>query len=130
MEAYARGVNRFIEQHRDELPIEFSLLKYKPQPWHAGRFAGDLRLHVRNPDRHLGRRNRRAKVTEKVGCGARARALFSRRGDGSLSSSATRTSINDGSQRSHLDPDDEDDDDDDMEPDGVLKAAMSGARHE
>src|SRR5947208_11591373 len=30
MEAYARGVNKFIEQHRNKLPIEFTLLKYKP----------------------------------------------------------------------------------------------------
>src|SRR5260370_18317296 len=35
MEAYARGVNRFIEQHGKQLPLEFSLLGYKPQPWQA-----------------------------------------------------------------------------------------------
>lgn len=33
MEAYARGVNRFIAQHATSLPIEFTLLNYKPQPW-------------------------------------------------------------------------------------------------
>ena len=33
LEAYARGVNRFIEQHRETLPMEFTLLKYKPRPW-------------------------------------------------------------------------------------------------
>ncbi len=33
MEAYARGVNRFIEQHGSKLPMEFTLLNYKPQPW-------------------------------------------------------------------------------------------------
>ncbi len=33
LEAYARGVNKFIEQHQNHLPVEFSLLKYKPQPW-------------------------------------------------------------------------------------------------
>ena len=32
-EAYARGVNAFIESHSDRLPIEFGLLKYKPRPW-------------------------------------------------------------------------------------------------
>ena len=31
--AYARGVNRFIDQHATRLPIEFTLLKYKPEPW-------------------------------------------------------------------------------------------------
>ncbi|MGC1492342.1 MAG: penicillin acylase family protein, partial [Candidatus Acidiferrum sp.] len=33
MEAYARGVNDFIDQHQKNLPLEFSLLNYKPQPW-------------------------------------------------------------------------------------------------
>jgi len=31
--AYARGVNAFIEQHLSRLPIEFRILKYRPQPW-------------------------------------------------------------------------------------------------
>ncbi|HEY6350267.1 MAG TPA: penicillin acylase family protein [Candidatus Angelobacter sp.] len=31
--AYARGVNAYIEQSRDHLPLEFRLLGYKPQPW-------------------------------------------------------------------------------------------------
>ena len=33
MEAYSRGVNQFIEQHQNNLPVEFKLLKYRPQPW-------------------------------------------------------------------------------------------------
>ncbi len=32
-EAYARGVNLFIQQHQDSLPAEFRLLHYRPQPW-------------------------------------------------------------------------------------------------
>jgi penicillin amidase len=32
-EAYARGVNAFIESHRDKLSLEFRLLKYSPRPW-------------------------------------------------------------------------------------------------
>ncbi len=31
--AFARGVNYFIETHRDTLPIEFTLLGYQPKPW-------------------------------------------------------------------------------------------------
>jgi penicillin G amidase len=31
--AYARGVNHFIETHRDVLPIEFRILGYEPRPW-------------------------------------------------------------------------------------------------
>ncbi|HSY70712.1 MAG TPA: penicillin acylase family protein [Alloacidobacterium sp.] len=32
-EDYARGVNTFIDTHRDHLPAEFRLLRYKPKPW-------------------------------------------------------------------------------------------------
>jgi penicillin amidase len=32
-EAYARGVNAYIELHRDRLPIEFRILKYSPRRW-------------------------------------------------------------------------------------------------
>jgi penicillin G amidase len=32
-ELYARGVNAFIDSHRDRLPIEFRLLGYAPRPW-------------------------------------------------------------------------------------------------
>src|SRR5262249_3029003 len=34
-EAYARGVNTFIEEHRDTLPVEFRILGYAPRPWTA-----------------------------------------------------------------------------------------------
>jgi len=32
-EAYARGVNAFIDSHRDRLPVEFRILGYTPSPW-------------------------------------------------------------------------------------------------
>jgi penicillin G amidase len=32
-EAYARGVNAYIESHRDRLPVEFRILRYSPHPW-------------------------------------------------------------------------------------------------
>jgi penicillin amidase len=32
-EAYARGVNAYIESHRSQLPLEFRILRYSPQPW-------------------------------------------------------------------------------------------------
>ncbi len=34
-EAYARGVNAYISTHRNRLPIEFRILRYKPKPWTA-----------------------------------------------------------------------------------------------
>ena len=120
-EAYARGVNRFIEEHSNELPIEFTLLRYKPAPWlPADSLVISGYMYETLTDTWEEEIDR-SKVTEKVGAD-RARELFSPDaamdhfvvGDPNVS--------NDGSQRSHLDPDDEDDDDDDMEPDGVLKA--------
>ncbi len=47
--AYARGVNHFIDTHRDKLPPEFVLLGYEPRPWSVSdsilvalRMAADL----------------------------------------------------------------------------------------
>jgi len=34
-DAYARGVNAFIEAHEKSLPIEFRILHYRPKPWQA-----------------------------------------------------------------------------------------------
>src|SRR5512140_1493096 len=34
-EAYAKGVNTFINDHSKKLPMEFTLLGYKPRPWTA-----------------------------------------------------------------------------------------------
>jgi penicillin G amidase len=32
-DAYARGVNAYLDSHRDRLPLEFRLLHYSPRPW-------------------------------------------------------------------------------------------------
>lgn len=32
-DAYAAGVNAYITQHKDNLPIEFHILNYAPRPW-------------------------------------------------------------------------------------------------
>jgi penicillin amidase len=34
-EAYAHGVNAYIDAHRDHLPLEFRILRYEPKPWLA-----------------------------------------------------------------------------------------------
>ncbi len=54
-DAYARGVNAFIESHRDRLSLEFRLLKYAPRPWTVtdsvlvgARMVQDLN-HFKNP---------------------------------------------------------------------------------
>ncbi|MBI3405761.1 MAG: penicillin acylase family protein [Acidobacteria bacterium] len=33
VESYAKGVNRYIEERRGKLPIEFQILRYEPRPW-------------------------------------------------------------------------------------------------
>ncbi len=33
LQAYARGVNRYADERRSRLPIEFQVLKYQPRPW-------------------------------------------------------------------------------------------------
>ena len=78
MEAYARGVNAFIEQHQNTLPLEFSLLKYKPQPWQPTDslvIAGYMYQTLTDTwERELDR----AKVEERVGAD-RSKDLFCRR---------------------------------------------------
>jgi penicillin amidase len=32
-EAYTRGVNAYMDQARDHLPVEFHILNYRPKPW-------------------------------------------------------------------------------------------------
>jgi penicillin amidase len=32
-EDYSRGVNAYIDSHRDRLPLEFRILRYRPKPW-------------------------------------------------------------------------------------------------
>lgn len=33
LDAYAHGVNAFLDTHKGSLPVEFSLLHYTPEPW-------------------------------------------------------------------------------------------------
>ena len=121
-EAYARGVNRFIEQHTGELPIEFTLLNYKPTPWTPTDSLVISGYMYETLTDSWEEEIDRAKVTEKVGAD-RARELFSPDAAMDHFVVGDPSVPNDGSQRSHLDPDDQDDDDDDdMSPDGVLKA--------
>jgi penicillin amidase len=122
-EAYARGVNQFIEQHSRHLPIEFTLLQYKPQPWqptdtlmlgcYMYRTLTDTRAQEMD----------RAIVAAKVGP-ERAKDLYSQ------DSSMDRYVV--GDPNVSKDPhgarlDDDPDDDDEMDPEDVLKASRDRA---
>jgi penicillin G amidase len=118
MEAYARGVNEFIEQHGSKLPMEFTLLRYQPAPWQPTDslvIAGYMYRTL--ADSRHSERNRgiiTAKVSQEI-----AKDLFNEAssldhyvvGDPSL-----EKSLHDMSQAGS------DDDEDDMDFDDVIKA--------
>ena len=54
--AYARGVNYFIETHRNALPLEFTLLRYDPRPWTIVDSLLCGPADVSHPDQHVARR--------------------------------------------------------------------------
>jgi penicillin amidase len=33
LDAYMEGVNKFLQQHGESLPVEFAILGYRPEPW-------------------------------------------------------------------------------------------------
>lgn len=121
MEAYARGVNHYIEEHTTRLPIEFTLLNYKPRPWqptdslliacYMYRTLTDTR------EEELGR----AIVTAKVGPEL-AKDLYS--------PEASMDHFVVGDANAGKDPhaavkskQDQDDDEDEIDPEDVLKAS-------
>jgi penicillin G amidase len=126
-DAYARGVNHFIEQHSDQLPLEFSLLKYKPQPWQPTDTLVISGYMYQTLTDTWEEEIDRANVTDRVGA-ERSKDLFSPDAAMDHFVVGDPNILNDGSQRSRVDPDDEDDDDDDddMGPDdAVLKARVT-----
>jgi penicillin G amidase len=125
-EAYARGVNKFIDQHWKSLPFEFSLLNYRPQPWQPSDTLVIAAYMYRTLTDTWERKLNRAQVIERVGAD-RAKDLFSEEAAMDHFVVGDPNVQNDGSQRTATDPDDEDDDDD-MQPETVLKAKLGGAR--
>jgi penicillin G amidase len=124
IEAYARGINLFIDQHRNQLPIEFSLLKYQPQRWTPSDSLVIVGYMYETLTNTWQDELDRDKVTKKVGWEV-ARDLFSPEAAMDHFVVGDPDVADDGSQRSHLDSGDEDDDDDDddMSGDDVLKAS-------
>ncbi len=125
MEAYARGVNQFIEQHKKSLPLEFSLLRYEPRPWQPSDTLAISGYMYRTLTDAWERELNRAKVVERAGAD-RAKDLFSEESTMDHFVVGDPKVIDDGSQRSAADAGDEDDDDD-MQPDTVLKAGRGAS---
>ncbi len=118
LDAYARGVNQFIAQHGSRLPMEFTLLRYKPTDWNPTDtlvIAGYMYRTLADTRRsELNRAIVTAKVSPEI-----AKDLFSEAspldhyvvGDPNM-----EKSLRDESQANS------DDDDDDMDFDDVIKA--------
>ncbi len=66
LDAYARGVNLFIDQHRDSLPPEFRLLHYRPEPWTGGDSLSILTMMVGTLDTHWDVKLARERVAAKL----------------------------------------------------------------
>lgn len=119
LEAYARGVNRFIQEHDSTLPMEFTLLHYKPKPWQPSDTLMISCYMYRTLTDTRKRELNRAIVTAKVGPEL-AHDLFSQDaamdhfvvGDPNADKDAK------GAEQSNSDGED----DDDMDSEDVLKA--------
>jgi len=124
LEAFARGVNRFIEQHETTLPIEFPLLKYKPQPWQPTDSLVIAGYMYQNLTDTWERELDRAKVQERVGPD-RSKELFADDSPMDHFVVGDPNEPNDGSQASRVDPDEDDEDDDIDDEDTVLRASVT-----
>jgi penicillin G amidase len=122
-EAYTRGVNRFIEEHQNRLPLEFSLLNYKPQPWQVSDSLVITGYFYQTLTGTWEKKLNRAKVTERVGAD-RAKDLFSEEALMDRFVIGDPNVANDGSQHSRANTGDEEDDDD-IPSDTVLKAELN-----
>jgi penicillin amidase len=124
-ESYARGINRFIEDHQNRLPLEFSLLKYKPELWQPSDSAVIAGYMYETLTDTWEEELNRAKVTERVGA-ERAKDLFSQDVQMDHFIVGDPDVTDDGSEHSRANTGDEDDDDD-MPSDAVLKADLYAA---
>ena len=119
LEAYARGVNRFIEQHRETLPMEFTLLKYKPQPWQPTDSLVLAGYMYRTLTDTREREIHRGVVAAKAGPEL-AKDLFSEE------SSMDHFVVGDPNvkEKANTNADDDEDDEDEMDSEDVLKANL------
>jgi len=124
-EAYARGVNAFIESHPGALPIEFRILQYRPQPWLpedsiviANQMVKDLNYYA------FGDMLAREKILAKLGPQLTA-DLYVNRSWHDRPPTVMREDLND--QENQGDSNDEDEDDEDDGPDNLVTQQRVGA---
>ena len=114
-EAYARGVNAFLNSHRDRLSLEFRAMKYAPRPWTVtdsmlvgARMVQDLN-HYKNPPPLT-----REKILAKLGPELTADLYVNSSWRDRPPTEVRRIEENPDAKSS----DDEDDDDEEVEPEG------------
>jgi penicillin G amidase len=120
LEAYARGVNLFVEQHSDRLPIEFTLLHYKPRPWEPSDSLVIACYMYRTLTDTRAEELGREVVTAKVGPEL-AKDLYSP--DAAMDHFVVGDPNVGKDSHAKKNPDDDPDDDDEMDPEDVLKAS-------
>ena len=118
-DAYARGVNTFIEAHSGKLPIEFRILKYRPKPWQAedsiviaNQMVKDLNFYT------FGDTITREKILAKLGPELTA-DLYVNRSWHDRPPTVMREDISAGQKQGDSN-DQDDDDDDDADPDNAV----------
>jgi penicillin amidase len=123
-EAYARGVNAFIETHGNSLPIEFHLLKYRPKPWQvedslviANQMVKDLNFFT------FGDMLARERILAKLGPELTA-DLYVNRSWHDRPPTVMREDLND--EQNHGDSNDDEDDDDDGPDNSVTQQKSAG----
>ena len=72
LQAYADGVNKFLEQHGDALPVEFLILGYKPDPWSPADSLAIAKLQLHDAAGNYTQEILRAGIAERLGTGALA----------------------------------------------------------
>jgi penicillin amidase len=114
-DAYTRGVNAFLESHRDHLSLEFRLMKYTPRPWTVtdsllvgARMVQDLN-HYSNPPALT-----REKVLAKLGPELTADLYVNSSWRDRPPTEKRRMDEEPATKRD----DDDDDDDEEVDPDG------------
>ena len=126
-EAYARGVNAFIESHGNGLPLEFRILKYRPKPWQAedsiviaNQMVKDLNYYYL-PDVFA-----REKILAKLGPELTA-DLYVNRSWHDRPPTVMREDVNDHTNEQQNQGDSDDDDDDDDSPDNAVTQQRGAA---
>ena len=66
LDAYARGVNAYIQTHQDRLPPEFRLLHYRPEPWSGADSLSIGMMMVDTLDSHWTAKLAREEITAKL----------------------------------------------------------------